>query len=229
MHLFRKSPALALCLLVLCLFIAGSLMGQLNQSGGPGSAVGINAGSNLIGKVGIDQTTAGTTNAISEAFIGSTAIASGNGIAGAGVQRVTIASDNTAFSVNATIAAALPAGTNVIGHVINDSGLINTIPKTLCGNNVATGSILAAVPTSATLLTSAANACVVAAIFNNPTSGALSASLSDNTGTPINALLTFSIPPFSSVVEVLYGVSFNLGVKWAASGAGMTGAVVAYQ
>lgn len=35
-----------------------------------------------------------------------TAVATGNGVAGAGVQRVTIASDNTAFAVNATLQAA---------------------------------------------------------------------------------------------------------------------------
>ena len=44
-------------------------------------------GSALIGKVGIDQTTVGTTNAISLAQIGSSTVATGNGITGAGVQR----------------------------------------------------------------------------------------------------------------------------------------------
>lgn len=63
--------------------------------------VGLSAGTNLVGKVGIDQTTPGTTNGVSLAFVNSTAVATGNGVAGAGVQRVTIASDNTAFSVNA--------------------------------------------------------------------------------------------------------------------------------
>jgi hypothetical protein len=42
-----------------------------------------------------------------------TAVATGNGVAGAGVQRVTIASDNTAFSVNAT----LQTGANTVGKV----------------------------------------------------------------------------------------------------------------
>lgn len=65
------------------------------------SSVGINTGSNIIGKVGIDQTTPGTTNAISIADIGSNAVLTGNGTTGTGSQRVTIASDNTPFSVNA--------------------------------------------------------------------------------------------------------------------------------
>jgi hypothetical protein len=64
------------------------------------------AGTNLLGKTGIDQTTPGTTNAVSLAQIGSTTAATGNGVVGAGVQRVAIASDNTAFSVNAAITAA---------------------------------------------------------------------------------------------------------------------------
>lgn len=213
----------------LVILVVGSLLGQLQQSGGPGSTVTLQTGSNLAGKFGIDQTTPGTTNAISEAYIGSTAIASGNGVVGAGVQRVAIASDNTAFSVNATVSAALPAGTNVIGHVINDSGLINTVPKTSCGNTLASGSALAAVPTSSTLLTSAATACIVAAIFNNTNATPVTVTLTDNTGTPINALLTFSIPGGSSLIEPLYGTAFNLGVKWSASATLVTGSVVAYQ
>lgn len=59
------------------------------------------AGTNLLGKVGIDQTTPGTTNAVSTAYIGSTAVSTGNGVSGAGVQRVVIASDQTAFAVTA--------------------------------------------------------------------------------------------------------------------------------
>lgn len=72
------------------------------------------AGTNLLGKVGLDQTTPGTTNAVSLAQIGSTTTATGNGVVGTGVQRVAIASDNTAFSVNATLGAET---TKVIGTV----------------------------------------------------------------------------------------------------------------
>lgn len=69
------------------------------------------AGTNLLGKVGIDQTTPGTTNAISFSTIGSTAVSTGNGTTGGGSQRVTIASDNSAvsgFGVGAT-GSAVPA------------------------------------------------------------------------------------------------------------------------
>jgi hypothetical protein len=67
--------------------------------------VTLQAGSALAGKVGLDQTTPGTTNAVAIGQIGSTTVATGNGVVGTGVQRVAIASDNTAISVNATIAA----------------------------------------------------------------------------------------------------------------------------
>ncbi len=67
------------------------------------------AGSAVIGKVAIDQTTPGTTNLVALAANQSVNVAQingvtplmGNGTAGTGAQRVTIASDNTAFSVNA--------------------------------------------------------------------------------------------------------------------------------
>lgn len=207
---------------LLGLYVAGSLMAQLQQSGGPGSSVTLNAGSNIVGNVRIDQTTVGTTNGVSLAQIGATTVATGNGVSGAGSQRVNIASDNSAFSVNATLAAAIPAGTNVIGTV-------NTIPKTSCGNAVAGGSTLAAVPTSSTLVTSAATTCVIAIILNNTNASAVTVTVTDNTATPINDVLTFSIPPFSQLIQPLWGAAFNLGVKWSASTTLVTGALVAYQ
>ena len=98
------------------------------------------AGSAIVGKVGIDQTTPGTTNLVSIGTNGTVAINAalpiganiigalsanqsvnkaqingvtplmGNGVTGTGSQRVTIASDNTAFAVNAT-GPALTKGT----------------------------------------------------------------------------------------------------------------------
>lgn len=85
------------------------------------------AGTNLMGKVGIDQTTVGTTNGVSLAQIGSTTIASGNGTASAGVQRVAVISDNSAvagFGVAAT-GGAPPANAVLMGDI--SSGTINGI------------------------------------------------------------------------------------------------------
>lgn len=88
------------------------------------------AGSAVIGKVGIDQTTPGTTNlvalaanqSVNVAQINGVAPLMGNGVTGTGSMRVTIASDTTSntnpFLVNqsqingvATLAGAGPAGT----------------------------------------------------------------------------------------------------------------------
>lgn len=73
-------------------------------------AVVLAAGTALVGKAGIDQTTPGTTNAVAIAQIGANTVLTGNGTTGTGSQRVTIASDNTAFSVN-TLAKTPTAGT----------------------------------------------------------------------------------------------------------------------
>lgn len=69
------------------------------------------AGTNLIGKVGVDQTTPGTTNAVSLAQVGATTLLVNTGATGAGSPRVTVAVDS------ATVAgsASLPAGANLIG------------------------------------------------------------------------------------------------------------------
>jgi hypothetical protein len=76
----------------------------------------LTAGSAIVGKVGIDQTTPGTTNAVSLAQLGATTISTGNGVSGAGVQRVTLASDSTGQ-------VALAAGTNGIGKLTANSGV----------------------------------------------------------------------------------------------------------
>lgn len=90
------------------------------------------AGTNLLGKVGIDQTTVGTTNGVSIAQIGATTVLTGNGTAGAGAQRVTIASDNTAFNVNATSKPATSGGLSVY-HLISAATTNLQVPKASAG------------------------------------------------------------------------------------------------
>lgn len=76
------------------------------------------AGTNVIGKVSIDQTTPGTTNlvalaanqSVNVAQINGVATTMGNGVSGTGVQRVTIASDSTGQ-------VALATGTNSVGKI----------------------------------------------------------------------------------------------------------------
>ena len=129
------------------LYTSGTAVITLRASQGTGGTFlnqSLTAGSNIIGKVGIDQTTPGTTNlvaltaetvkvigtiniaasqtvglasgaavigaltanqSVNKALINGVVPLMGNGVTGTGSQRVTIASDNTAIPVNATLAA----------------------------------------------------------------------------------------------------------------------------
>jgi hypothetical protein len=58
----------------------------------------IAAGTNLIGKVGVDQTTPGTTNAVSLAQIGTTTVDANSGNKSAGTLRVVLATDQPALT-----------------------------------------------------------------------------------------------------------------------------------
>jgi hypothetical protein len=124
------------------------------------------------------------------------------------------------FPSSFNIGSALPAGTNVIGTV-------NTIPKTACGNTVASQALVA-VPTSATAVF-ASTTCVVIIVLNNTNAAATSITVSDNQGTPVNDTLTFSIPGNSQLVQKLEGIAFTSGIKWSASGTGVTGGILGYQ
>lgn len=64
-------------------------------------------------KAAAQDTTTATPSDVTK--IGGTTVATGNGVAGAGAQRVTIASDNTAFAVNANLTAATTGGCTPYG------------------------------------------------------------------------------------------------------------------
>jgi len=53
--------------------------------------------------------------------------------------------------------------------------------------------------------------------------------VTDNQATPINDVLSFSIPGNSQLIQPLWGVAFTTGVKWNASATGVTGAIIGYQ
>lgn len=115
------------------------------------------SGTSLIGKVGIDQTTPGTTNKVSLGtdivtvktdqtthgttdkvasdltLIKGTATSVGNGTANNGCQRVTIASDNTAFSIIASGNIAHDSADS--GNPIKIGGRASTTPVTAVAAN----------------------------------------------------------------------------------------------
>jgi hypothetical protein len=77
----------------------------------------IPAGSAIIGQVGIDQTTAGTTNAISLKYLNTTAIDTNSGNKSAGTQRNVLATDQLALATwgQGATGAAPPSGMVQIG------------------------------------------------------------------------------------------------------------------
>ncbi len=97
-------------------------------------ALALTTGSAIIGRVGIDQTTPGTTNNVA-IISGQNGVAGGTGVDGATVQRVSLATN-----------VALPAGSNVIGHVIADTGSTTAVTQ-------ATGTNLHTVVDSGTITT----------------------------------------------------------------------------
>ena len=107
----------------------------------------------------IDQTTPGTTNAVSVAQLGATTVATGNGVTGAGSQRVTIASDNTAFSVNAVQSGTWtvqPGNTaNTTAWLTRQTGksVVTTIRNDYTSTSVTTGAWVQLVASTSALVT----------------------------------------------------------------------------
>ena len=205
---------------VFLLMVAGSLMGQLQQSGGASSNASVSA-------TGATAPASATLHGVS---YNSSLPTLSSGQMGA------LQSDANGRLLVASIAGALPTGGNTIGNVgvtgalpagTNVLGTVTTIPKTACGTTVLSQP-LAAVPTTVGVVASATT-CVTIVALNNTTAGTLTVTVSDNQGSPINDILTFSIPAYSQVIQPLGGVQFTSGVKWVASNTGVTGAVLGYQ
>lgn len=105
----------------------------------PGTTNGVQltAGTALAGKVGIDQTTPGTTNAVAP-ISGQDGVAGNSGNVSATTQRVVLATD-----------VALPAGTNLLGT----TGIDQTTPGTTNGVvDAATSATGSAVPAKASYI-----------------------------------------------------------------------------
>jgi len=193
------------------LLIAGVADSQLQQSGGPGSSVTLLTGSTTA----VTQTTGTNLHTVVDSGSITATQATGSNLH-------TVVDSGTITTVGAvtSITNALPAGTNVIGTV-------DAIDKTACGNTVASQA-LAAVPTSSTAVFTSTT-CLRVILMNNTNSSAVTVTVTDNQGTPINDILTFSIPANSQLIQPLWGVAFTSGVKWSASTTGVTGAVLGYQ
>lgn len=201
----------ALCVFVLWASAWSRPSAQLQQSGGPGSTVTVGAalpaGTNVVGKFSIDQTTPGTTNKVDIGTNGTVAIGG------------TLPAFAATPTFNVGTFPALSASTNTIGVVV---------PKTPCGTTVFNQD-LAAVPTSTGSPTSTTT-CLMLAYFNNSNASAQTVTLTDNTGTPLNVVgAAFSIPGLSNMFLPFNGVRFNAGIKWVAGGTGVVGGMWGFQ
>jgi hypothetical protein len=212
--------------------VLGPVYAQLQQSGGPGSAVtATQAGAwNINNITGTQTLPTGAATAAKQPALGTAGTPSADVITvqGAGSMTalkvdgtggsfpITGAISNTGFNVT----GSLPTGANVIGQV-------QTIPKTACGTAAFTPA-WQAVPTSTTSLTSTTS-CVIAVIVTNTNGAAQTVTITDGQGTPVTVINAFSVPANSQVTFPLYGSQMTSGVKWSAGGTGMTGTVVAYQ
>lgn len=189
----------------LSILFGGDLYAQLQQSGGPGSSVTLLAGAAKVGVVTTDQTTHGTTDLVAsdQIKINGVTIATGNGTVSTGVQRVAIASDNTAFAVNATLAA----GTANLGFV-------RVLPSS-CTQSTNFSNATAGVAITTGTTVTATTTCVTYAYANNITNAAVTLRLADKAGTPVIWLgggNDFSIPANSNMRVPIEGVTFTSGI-----------------
>lgn len=196
-----------LILLLIILFCPILAHAQLQQSGGAGSAVTITSGGNtaIVDAAGALKENIGEINGVTPLM--------GNGTTGTGSLRVTIASDNTPFGVNAT----LQTGSNSIGNVGINAGanLIGTVlPKTTCGTTFVDSGFVSLPTTSTAVPSMTANTCVEKILLSNVTGTAATVTITDNAAAPNTYISSFSIPANSNLIFDLAGMKFSLGVKW---------------
>lgn len=206
-----------LLLLVLTSFL-GAPRAQLQQSGGAGSSAA----------VGATGSAAPTSADLAGCTYNSSLPTLSSGQMGSA----------QCDSSGRVIISPIPAGTNVIGHVIADSGSTtavtslpaipsgtNLIGYTRPGNACSTTNYesgMVFLPTSSTSVTSTST-CVAVLILNNTSSSAQTVSVQDqstlcNSGA-CNILSSFSIPGNSQMSIPLYGAKFTSGIKWNAANA----------
>lgn len=117
---------------------------QVDSSGRLISSIAaIAAGSTIIGKVGIDQTTDGTTNKVAaDLRLAGTAVTAGAGAVASGTPRVTLASDDPLVAKLPT-ALATGGGLKVTVQDTSGTALDYTVPALIEGKTAAAASITA--------------------------------------------------------------------------------------
>lgn len=207
---------IAIALAIAGLVFSNSSRPQQQQSGGGGSSVTISAalpaGSNLIGKVGIDQTTPGTTNLVSIGSNGTVALAAGSAVVGHVINDASVAviGHVIADSGSTTAVTALPA----LANGTNNIGYDRSLPSACTQSTNFTSSTVGVANGAGTSVTSTTT-CVSVVYVNNITNSAVTFRLQDKTGTPIiwvGGNADFSIPANSNVQFPLNGVTMTSGI-----------------
>lgn len=215
----KKFGYFLVCLVALGFCFAPWLAGQYQQNGS-GAFAGAGAGAN----VGTPGAAAPRSAALNAGVYNTTPPTYSNGQMAAFQTDVNgnlkIAGTMTLSNPSVSLSAALPAGTNLIGSV-------KAVPATSCGTTVFTQALVA-VPTSTTALT-ATTSCIDLVVFTNTTNGTLSVTITDGAGSPVALLNAFDITAKSNLILPLHGLPLTSGIKWFASGSGVTGGVVALQ
>lgn len=119
-------------------------------------------GSAIVGRVGIDQTTDGTTNKVAaDVRLGGTAADKGSGTGGTATQRVIVDSSQLSALGQTTMSASAPVA------IANDQSALKTNPVVSATANGGTPSrIVAAASTNATLLKASAGQIYKISVFN---------------------------------------------------------------
>ncbi len=208
--------ALGIFIILAGIFFAQPTKSQLQQSGGPGSSVTINAalptGANVIGKVSIDQTTPGTTNLVSIGSSGTVGLVAGSAVIGHVINDASSAviGHVIADSGSTTAVTSMPALSGGTANV----GYVRSLPSSCTQSTNFTSSTVGVATGAGTSVTSTTT-CVTLIYVNNITNSAVTFRLQDKTGTPIiwvGGNADFSIPANSNVTFPLGGVSFASGI-----------------
>jgi hypothetical protein len=194
------------------LFMSIPSTSQQQQSGGVVISGALPTGGNIIGKVGIDQTTPGTTNLVSIGSNGTVALAAGAAVIGHVINDASSAVightiNDSGSTTSVTALPALPAGTNNLGYV-------RSLPSPCTQSTNFTNTTVGVAISTGTSVTSTTT-CVTSIYVNNITNSSVTLRIQDKTGTPIIFIgggTDYSIPANSNVMFPLGGVTFTGGI-----------------
>lgn len=95
-----------------------------------------------------------------------------------------------------------------------------------CGTADISSDALVAVPSSLTDFT-AVTASLFSVAVHNPTGGAITLTVTDKQGTPVQLVSVSIVASGTFLLESFYSIPMLGGIRWGGSGAGLVGSIVA--